>query len=148
MWSVPSAGPRNRVAGMPTLRVAPDHRDVGHQRQLEATAEREAVDLGDDDLRVAEEVVVEAERLAIDRESPALARPPWPGCVLAFGAGRAVAVPGVGVAHVGAGAEHAALAPQQHDLHVVVERDVVQVATRAARAWPGRRSSAARGCSG
>jgi hypothetical protein len=34
MCSDPSAGPRNRVAGMP-ITVAGHHREVGHERQLE-----------------------------------------------------------------------------------------------------------------
>ena len=43
MCSEPSAGPRKRVAGMPTFGVAADDGDVGHERQLEAAAERVAV---------------------------------------------------------------------------------------------------------
>ena len=59
---------------MPICVVRPDDGDVGHERQLEAAAQGEAVDLGDDDLRVAEEVVVEVERPAVDRQPAALAR--------------------------------------------------------------------------
>ena len=61
--------------------------------------------------------MVEGEALAVDAEAPALARP----------AGLAVAVPGVRVLHVGAGAEHAAGAAQDHDLDVVVGRELVEV---------------------
>ena len=55
------------------LGVAGDHRDVGHQRDLETAAQRVAADLADGDLREAHQVVVEAERLAIDRQPAALA---------------------------------------------------------------------------
>ena len=61
MCRLPSAGPRKRVAGMPIFVLARDHRDVGHQRHLEAAAERIAADLAHRDLREAHQVVVEAE---------------------------------------------------------------------------------------
>ena len=47
--------------GHAELGVAADHRDVGHQRELEPTAERVRLDLRDRDLREAQVVVVEAE---------------------------------------------------------------------------------------
>ena len=47
--------------GHPDLRIARDHRNVGHQRDLEAAAERVTADLADSDLREAHQVVVEAE---------------------------------------------------------------------------------------
>ena len=71
--------------------------------------------------------MVEVEGLAVDRAAGAAGWGAGPlGAVGVPGLGL-VAVPGVGVAHVGAGAEDPALAPQEHDLDVVVERDVVQV---------------------
>ncbi len=59
----------------PDLGIAGDHRDVGHQRHLESTAQCVTADLAHGDLGEAHEVVVEAKRLAVHRESASLARP-------------------------------------------------------------------------
>ena len=61
--------------GHPELRVAADHREVGHQRELEPTSERVRLDLRDRDLREAQVVVVEAEGLTVDAEAAPLAGP-------------------------------------------------------------------------
>src|SRR5262249_52721341 len=71
------------------------------------------------DLRIAEQVVVEAERLAVDGEASPLAGPP-PAVGIA-------AVPAVRITHVGAGAEYLAAPAQVDDLDRVVEREVVEV---------------------
>ena len=78
---LPSAGPSSRAPGIPSLASRADDREVGHQRELEATAERVRLDLRDGDLREGQELVVEAEALAVDAEAPALARPPLVGLV-------------------------------------------------------------------
>ena len=64
-------GPRHAEA-----RVAADDREVRHQRQLERAAERVGLDLGDGDLREGQVLMVEAEGLAVDAETPPLARSP------------------------------------------------------------------------
>ena len=62
------------MAGMPIFGVAGHDGDVGHERQLEPSAEGEAGDLGDGDLRVAQERLVELEGPAVDEQATALAR--------------------------------------------------------------------------
>ncbi len=47
--------------------VARDDCDVCHERQLESAAERIAAHLGNGHLRIADELVVEVERLAVNR---------------------------------------------------------------------------------
>jgi len=110
--------------GHPDHRVARHHGDVRHQRHLEPAAEGEPAHLGHDHLRIAQEVVVEVEGLAVDGQPPPLARPLPAASAVLFGVR---AVPGVGVCHVGARAEDAAAAAQQHDLDVVVRRELVQI---------------------
>src|SRR6476469_6334247 len=65
--------PEEPRGGHADFGVAPDHRDVGHQRHLEATAQRVTADLPHGDLRKAHEVVIEAEGLAVHRQTPPLA---------------------------------------------------------------------------
>jgi hypothetical protein len=132
IWIDPSAGPRTEEPRRrhPDLRVVGHDRDVRHQRELEPATEREAADLGDGDLRVAEEEVVEVERPAVDEEPAALTGPPLRAgaiAVVAVGLRRAVAVPGVRVVHVGAGAEHATFAAQEHHLDVVVVGELLEM---------------------
>ena len=73
---VAERGAEQLRAGHAELGVTPHHREVGHQRELERTAERVRLDLRDGDLREAQELVVEAEALAVDAEAPALAGAP------------------------------------------------------------------------
>ena len=65
-------GPKEAGGRHADLRVARNDGDVGHQRHLEAAAECVAGDLSHRDLREAHEVVVEAKRLAVHRESATL----------------------------------------------------------------------------
>ena len=120
---VAERGSEQPRTGHAELGVAGHDRDVGHQRDLEAAAERVRLDLRDRDLRVRHELVVEGEALAVDAETTTLARPAAVGVV---------AVPRVRVGHVGAGAEHAVDAAQDHDLDVVVGREVVEVRAHGA----------------
>ena len=120
---VAERGAEQPGAGHAQLGVAPDHRDVGHERDLEAAAEGVGLDLRDRHLRERHELVVEAEGLAVDAEATTLAGPPVV---------RVVAVPRVRVGHVGAGAEHAVGAAQDHDLDVVVGGDLVEVRAHGA----------------
>ena len=110
----------------PDLACRDRPRDVGHERELEPAAERVAADLGDGDLRVAQERRGRS-RTSCGRPSR---RRRWLGRRRSAPSVRpclAVAVPGVRVVHVGAGAEHAALAAEQHDLDVVVVGELVEV---------------------
>ena len=134
---LPRAGPSRRAPGHPEPGVATDHGEVGHQRQLEGTTERVRLDLRDRHLRTAQELVVEAEGLAIDAEAAALA-----------GAALRVAgpVPVVRVVHVGAGAEDSAGAAEDHDLDVVVGRRPRRGTCPSAGASSGSHALCARGC--
>ena len=107
--------------GHAELAVVGDDGDVGHERELEAAAEGVARNLGNGDLRIAHEGVVEVEGLAVDLEAATLAR------AATLGALRTVAVPRVGVVHVGAGAENTAGTTQLHHLHVVVVGELVEI---------------------
>ncbi len=133
---VAERGTEELRAGHPELGAPAHHREVAHERDLEPAAERVALDLADGDLRVVHEVVVEAEAVAVDRQAPPLA-----GAALGP---VGLLVPGVGVGHVGPGAEHPVGAPEEQDLHVVVGRDLVEVPAhllahgRVVRVLPGR----------
>ena len=120
---VAQRGPEQPGAGHPELGVARHDGEVGHERDLERTAEGVGLDLRNGDLRVRHELVVEGEALAVDAEPAALA-----GATVV----RVVAVPRVRVGHVGTGAEHAAGAAQDHHLDVVVDRELVEVRTHGA----------------
>jgi hypothetical protein len=116
---MPSAGIREAFSAHHA--VAGHHREIGHERQLEPAPEREPRDLGHRDLRVSQERVVEVERLPVDEQPAALA-----GAAHVPRLGGPLAVPGVGVVHVRAGAEDPAGASQHHHLHRVVEGEIVE----------------------
>ena len=71
-------GPEEARRRHADLGVSSDDGDVGHERHLEPAAERVAAHLGDEHLRIADEVVVEVEGLAVDREPATLAGSPPP----------------------------------------------------------------------
>ena len=118
---MPSAGPSSRRAGHADLGVAADDRDVGHERELEAAAERIGLDLRHGHLRELAVLLVEAEGLAVDAEAAALARP----------AGLALVVPAVRVVHVRAGGEDAAGTANYQNLYVVIGGDLVKQLTES-----------------
>ena len=131
------------------LGVAGNDGNVCHQRDLEATAECIATDLSHRDLRKADQVVVEAERLAVHREPSALAGP-RSGRTSFTGrrvAGTPLAVPAVGVVHVGTGAEHSVCPTQQHHGEIVIIRDAIQTPGNGFAHGSRRRSCAAWDCS-
>ena len=115
-------GPEESGGGHADLGVTRDDGNVGHQRHLETAAERVAADLADGDLREAHQIVIEAERLAVDREPPTLAG----SALLGFFVFAAFAVPAVGVVHIRAGAEDSLGSTQQHHGDVVVLGDLIQ----------------------
>jgi hypothetical protein len=110
------------------LGVAGDHGNICHQSDFEAAPECIATDFANRDLREAHQVVVKAERLAVHRESAALA-----GTALSrssFAVPRlfraSLSVPAVRVIHVRPRAEHTVCSAQQRNSQVVVVRDAVQ----------------------
>jgi len=119
-------GAQEAGGGHANLGVARYHRDVGHQRHLETAPQRVAADLADGDLRKAHQVVVEAERAAVDGEAATLAGPALGRRLLAL-----LAVPAVGVVHVGSGTEHAVgTSEQHHDDVIIVGRPVQEAGDR------------------
>jgi hypothetical protein len=103
-------------AGHAHLGVATGDRDVRHECQLEAAAERVGLDLSDRHLGELGVLVVERERLTIDTQAAPLA---GAACL-------ALVVPAVGVVHVGAGREDALCAAQDEHLDGVVGGHLVE----------------------
>ena len=134
---VAERGAEQLRAGHAELGVTPHHREVGHQRELERTAERVRLDLRDGDLREGQELVVEAEALAVDAEAPALAGPPLVGSSPYHAYEFAMSAPVLNTPSAAA---------QDHDLDVVVDRELLEVGRASCDASAGRTRCAAPGC--
>ena len=104
--------------------VACDDRYIRHESQLESSAQCVATYLGHGHFRVPLKVVVKLERPSINGQLAALARSTVSSVLfpVAIRLLRLGAVPGIGIVHIGAGAEDTTFTSQYHDFDVVVIR--------------------------